>query len=91
MNREALQAVPLSDGTCIPKGAMLGLPTYPMHTPNDHLYHNADKYDGRRFLGLCADNDSKWQFVMTSPEHYGFGHGKQCWWGFLFTKINGFN
>ncbi|GME38920.1 putative cytochrome p450 protein [Neofusicoccum parvum] len=77
MNRLAITPVTLSDGTRLPAGAMVGIPTYPMNDTSSPLYARPAAFDGRRFLRLRAHDDNRWQFVATSPEHYGFGHGKQ--------------
>ncbi|KAL1637228.1 hypothetical protein SLS58_009415 [Diplodia intermedia] len=86
MNREVTTPVTLSDGTCLPKGALIGIPTFPMHDAEEY-YDHPGSFDGRRFLELRErDNDTKWQFVTTSPEHFGFGHGKQSCPGRFFAS-----
>lgn len=66
---------------------MIGIPAYPMHTVDSHLYDRPTEFDGRRFLHLReTDNDMHWQFVTTSPEQYGFGHGKQACPGRFFAS-----
>ncbi|OJD35989.1 cytochrome p450 [Diplodia corticola] len=87
MNREVTAPVTLSDGTRLPVGAIIGIPTFPMHDPDTALYDNPGVFDGARFLKLReTDNDTKWQFVTTSPEHFGFGHGKQACPGRFFAS-----
>lgn len=77
MNRMVTTPVTLSDGTHLPAGSHLALPTWPMKDP-DFYGPDADKFDGRRFLERREQpgNEHRWQFVTTSPEHLGFGHGK---------------
>lgn len=82
--------VTLSDGAGLPKGATIGIPALPMHISDNTYtpYENPDMFNGRRFLGLRQkDNDIKWQFVTTSPEQFGFGHGKQAGRVFKFLLV----
>ncbi|KAL1620208.1 hypothetical protein SLS56_009754 [Neofusicoccum ribis] len=60
MNRLAATPVTLSDGTRLPAGAMVGIPTYPMNDAASPLYARPATFDGRRFLRLRADDDNRW-------------------------------
>ncbi|KAK7726335.1 hypothetical protein SLS57_003421 [Botryosphaeria dothidea] len=66
--------------------AMIGVPTWPMNASGSSFYSDPDKFDGHRFLHLREDNDMKWQFITTSTEHFGFGHGKQACPGRFFAS-----
>lgn len=75
MNRFVHQKVVLSDGTVLPKGAIIFIPTTLLQ--DDNIYPNAATYDGYRFLKKRQEpgNEQKHQFVMTSADHFAFGHG----------------
>jgi cytochrome P450 len=79
MTRIAHKDVTLSDGTIIPKYARFAVPTLHMRDPE--YYSDPDKFDGKRFLKLreLPENTNKYQFVTTSVDHIGFGHGKHAW------------
>ncbi|KAH7012015.1 putative cytochrome P450 monooxygenase [Macrophomina phaseolina] len=87
MDRQVTSPVTLSDGTLLPKNAIIGVPTFSMSAPDSSFFGaNPCEFDGRRFLDRRKDNDIKWQFVATSSEHYGFGHGKQACPGRFFAS-----
>lgn len=75
----------------LPKGANVVVSTYPLE--DDKVYPNAATYDGYRFLKKRQEpgNEQKHQFVMTSNEHFVFGHGIHACPGRFFaaneTKI----
>jgi cytochrome P450 len=54
-----------------------------VNVPNIHmqqseaLFKEPSKFDGKRFLDLRSQpgNESRYQFVTTSPDSLGFGHG----------------
>ncbi|KAK0653713.1 Cytochrome P450 monooxygenase easM [Lasiodiplodia hormozganensis] len=82
MTREVMTTVTLSDGPRLPNGATIGIPNFSVHVSDDIYtpYENPDTFDGRSFLELREkNNDIKWQSVTTSPDQFGFGHGKQAW------------
>lgn len=77
INRVLLEEVTLSDGTRLPKDSIISIPS--IHMRDKEIFgENADKFDGYRFLHMRGEMgyENKWQFVTTSPEMYGFGHGK---------------
>lgn len=88
MNRQASEAVTLSDGTRLPKGCIIGIPTYPMRDAEN--YKNPDKFDGSRFLRMRQEPgmETRGQFVTTSADHIGFGHGKQLKMFLLLSIAN---
>jgi cytochrome P450 len=55
---------------------------------DDKIYPEAQKFDGHRFLKLRAQpgQENHWQFVTTSPEHTGFGHGMHACPGRFFAS-----
>ncbi|KAF9888074.1 hypothetical protein FE257_009339 [Aspergillus nanangensis] len=86
MNRLAMQDIILSDGTRIPKGATLVVSAHNMQ--DESLYPNATTYDGFRFYNKRqeAGNEHRFQFVTTSPDHLGFGHGMHACPGRFFAS-----
>ncbi|EKG13109.1 Cytochrome P450, partial [Macrophomina phaseolina MS6] len=76
--RKALAPITLSDGTHIPAGAFVSVPTWTMR--DSYYYENPDNFDGRRYLEKRSQpgNEHRWQFVTTAPEHLGFGHGQHA-------------
>jgi cytochrome P450 len=75
----------LSDGTKIPRGATLGVPTLSMTDPK--IYSNPLNFDGHRFLKLSQQSGSvtKYSFVGTSNEHIFWGHGRHACPGRFFA------
>jgi cytochrome P450 len=75
----------LSDGTTIPKGATLGLPTLVSTDPA--FYTDPLTFDGYRFLKLSKNPAVQQKtFVSTSNEHIIFGHGKHACPGGFFAS-----
>ncbi|KAF7446583.1 CypX Cytochrome P450 [Pyrenophora tritici-repentis] len=89
MNRRAEENLVLSDGTEIPKGALLAVPTTMMQS--DSTYQEAHVFKGDRFLRLkeATGDEKKHLLVTTSSEHIGFGHGLHACPGrfFVATEI----
>jgi cytochrome P450 len=85
-NRVAEETFSLSDGTTIPKGATLGLPTLASTDPT--FYPDPLTFDGYRFLNLSKEpgGATKNTFVSTSNEHIIFGHGKHACPGRFFAS-----
>ncbi|GES63543.1 cytochrome P450 [Aspergillus terreus] len=75
LNRIAMDEVILSDGTRIPRGASITVSAH--HMRDESIYPDAQTYRGFRFYDKRqeAGNEHRFQFVTTSPEHLGFGHG----------------
>ncbi|KAF4201487.1 hypothetical protein CNMCM8927_001473 [Aspergillus lentulus] len=85
LQRYAMADITLSDGTFIPKGAML---TISAHTMKDEsIYPHADTFDGYRFYNKrkVPGNEHRYQFVTTSNEHFAFGHGLHACPGRFFA------
>ncbi|KAK0625689.1 Cytochrome P450 monooxygenase trt6 [Lasiodiplodia hormozganensis] len=88
MNRRVEQAMTLSDGTYLPKGALLGIPTSTMRTPGGRWGGDAARFVGDRFLKLREESGgsgNRFQFVSTSADHMGFGYGRQACPGRFFA------
>ncbi|KAF4938631.1 hypothetical protein K4K60_005377 [Colletotrichum sp. SAR11_57] len=87
MNRRVEAPITLSDGTYLPKGVHLGVPTSHMRDP-EVLGENPDQFDGHRFLRMRQQpgQENKWQFVTTSPQFLSFGHGKHACPGRFFAS-----
>lgn len=85
MSRIAQRPVPLSDGTVIPKGARVMVSVDRMHDPQ--VYPDAHKWIGDRFYNMRQQpgGETKSQFVTTSPDHLGFGHGMHSCPGRFFA------
>ncbi|KAB2573495.1 Cytochrome P450 monooxygenase pyr3 [Lasiodiplodia theobromae] len=77
LHRRVERPVTLSNGTHLPKGCITAFPTLVMHDPE--IYGpNPLRFDGRRYLRMRQQpgQENKGQFVTTSADHFGFGHGK---------------
>ncbi|KAL1615765.1 hypothetical protein SLS54_008770 [Diplodia seriata] len=92
MNRRVEQAMTLSDGTHLPRGALLGIPTITMREPSGRWGPSAARFVGDRFLRLREEQQqsstgggNRWQFVSTSADHMGFGYGRQACPGRFFA------
>ncbi|EOD43678.1 putative cytochrome p450 protein [Neofusicoccum parvum UCRNP2] len=86
MNRRVMQPFTLSDGTRLPKGAIVACPTHEL--TEEAFWPDADKFDGHRFLRMRQQpgQETRWQFVSTSPDHLGFGHGLHSCPGRFFAS-----
>lgn len=80
-----MEEITLSDATVIPKGASLVVSAHTMQ--DESIYLNAHTYDGYRFYRKRQEpgHENKHQLVMTSAEHYGFGHGVRACPGRFFA------
>jgi len=98
MARITTAPLTLSTGHTLPKGTRYGFPTYAVHTsPSTPTFDPAknpastlppDQFDGFRFANLRAmpGQESKHQFVTTSPESMNFGHGNHACPGRFFAS-----
>ncbi|KAH7049327.1 cytochrome P450, partial [Macrophomina phaseolina] len=75
-SRTMQETVTLADGTRLPKGANVAVPATCMQS-KAVFGDDADNFDGYRFLRLreMAGQENRWQYVTTSAEMFGFGHG----------------
>jgi len=98
MGRIATAPLALSTGHTLPKGTRFAFPTYAVHTssstPTFDPTNNPsstlppDQFDGFRFANLRAmpGQETKHQFVTTSPESMNFGHGNHACPGRFFAS-----
>ena len=68
------------DGTFIPKDTLLAAAAYPTHF-DDSIYENASVFDPFRFSRLreAPGESTRHQFVTTTDDSIGFGHGRHAW------------
>ncbi|KAI1121147.1 cytochrome P450 [Nemania abortiva] len=85
MQRIAEADIRLSDGTVIPKGAKCAVTNTTRLDAT--LYENPEHFDGYRFLKMRSDpgKEHSAQFVTTSVESLGFGHGAHACPGRFFA------
>lgn len=72
-----------SDGTYVPAGTLVVAPVASTHRDAEN-YENSDIFDPLRFVNLREEDASgnggvKYQYVATSTEYLGFGHGRHAW------------
>ena len=82
--RLALQDYTFSDGTFIPAGATVGIPTEAVHTDPTN-YENPTEFDGFRFSSLPDAENLRNQMVSGSTTFYSFGQGKHLCPGRFFA------
>jgi cytochrome P450 len=75
--------VQFSDGTRLPAGTLAVAAAVSTHRDTEN-YASSDTFDPLRFVNLREDDPTghggvKYQFVTTSSEFLGFGHGKHAW------------
>lgn len=87
MNRVATKDVVLSDGNIIPKGATIVISAHTVNEDNS-IYPEADKYDAYRFLKKrqTPGQEHMHQFVTTTNQSFGFGHGVHACPGRFFAS-----
>ena len=84
MHRRAVADVKLPDGTTIARGSATAVSAERMWDPE--VYENPQEFDGYRFYNQRGgSNDAASQFVSTSVEHMGFGHGMHSCPGRFFA------
>ncbi|KAK5167155.1 uncharacterized protein LTR77_007885 [Saxophila tyrrhenica] len=86
MNRLVKNDIILSDGTKLPKGSRILVPDDRTHDPS--IFPEPEKFDVSRFLTLREQSggESKHQFVTTTSDHLGFGHGQHACPGRFFAS-----
>ncbi|KAL4996586.1 cytochrome P450 [Aspergillus recurvatus] len=85
MRRMATNDITLSDGTFLPKGTSLSVSCENHWNPQ--IYSDPEAYDPYRFLQLREEpgRETAAQLVSPSPNHMGFGFGKQACPGRFFA------
>lgn len=86
MNRFATNDIPLSDGNIIPKGAVVVVSAHV--NQDESIYPNAARYDGYRYYNKrqAPGHEYQHQFVKTTNESFGFGHGTHACPGRFFAS-----
>ncbi|KAK8065907.1 hypothetical protein PG997_012654 [Apiospora hydei] len=70
------------DGTSVPKGTRMGVPTVAIHQ-DATFYPKPDFFDGFRFSKLLEEHpndNSKYGAASTGLDYLTFGHGKHVWY-----------
>ncbi|KAI6040413.1 cytochrome P450 [Pisolithus marmoratus] len=77
IQRKAMKDLTLSDGTFIPKGTYLFVPTYTVHR-DSAVYENPDAFDPFRFTRHHTDRDEdiSHQMLAMNQDYLPFGYGK---------------
>lgn len=86
MQRQSSDKVTLEDGTVIPKGSRVFVSA--LHMQDAEYYPDPQKFDGKRWLRQRDEpgNQNRFQYVTTTPEHIGFGHGEHSCPGRFFAS-----
>lgn len=76
----AVKDYTFSDGTFVPKGALISAAAYPLHH-NEEVYENPNVFDPFRFSNIRAQDglSTTNQLVNTNPDYIAFGHGTHAW------------
>jgi cytochrome P450 len=74
MNRMALKPHLFSDGTYVPAGSILGVPSMP-HQLDAANYSNPDTMDPTRFEHAKDGEATRKYFTSVDSEYLGFGIG----------------
>ncbi|KAI5993495.1 cytochrome P450 [Pisolithus albus] len=79
VQRKAMKDLTLSDGTFVPKGTHLCVPTYVVHR-DSAVYDNPVVFNPFRFSRLCGDGDAsaRHQMVGVTQDYFPFGFGKHA-------------
>lgn len=81
MSRKAMTDYTFSDGTFIPKGTIVAIPSRAMHFDSEY-YENPEEFQAFRYVpksyngGGSADIELPQRMVSTSLEYTPFGHGR---------------
>jgi cytochrome P450 len=78
--------VKLSDGTFLPRDTISAVAS--TRHWDAKYYSDPEKFDGYRFLKMRQEpgKENVAQFVSTSPNHLGFGHGQHACPGRFFAS-----
>jgi hypothetical protein len=74
VNRMALQDYTFSDGTFIPKGTILTVPSMP-HQMDADVYANPGNFEPFRFENSKEGDVTRKHFTTADPSYMGFGLG----------------
>ncbi|EXJ89073.1 hypothetical protein A1O3_02137 [Capronia epimyces CBS 606.96] len=86
LQRLVLDDVKLSDGTLLKRNSVCAVASTRHWDPE--YYDNPEQFDAYRFLKMRAEpgKENVAQFVSTSPNHLGFGHGQHACPGRFFAS-----
>ncbi|KAL9122312.1 MAG: hypothetical protein Q9187_001140 [Circinaria calcarea] len=87
--RKVLSDITLSDGTYLPKGTSVELPSYPIQM-DPSVIPDPEKFDGFRFYKKrqsSAEESHGNQFVTVSKESLNFGYGRHACPGRFFASM----
>jgi len=87
MSREVRKPITLSDGTVLPKGIQISLPSHQINM-DESLWERPDEFDGFRFekMRKTPGNENRFQFVTTGADNINFGHGIHACPGRFFAS-----
>ncbi|KAI6117488.1 cytochrome P450 [Pisolithus croceorrhizus] len=79
VQRKAMEDLTLSDGTFIPKGTHIAVPTCVIHR-DSAVYENPDAFDPLRFYKLRNDGteSARHRMVAVNQDYLAFGYGKHA-------------
>ena len=80
LNRKVMKPFTLSDGTYLPPGTEVAIPSDSIHHDGDN-YVNPHEFDGFRFSRMreVEGESSKYQFTNLGLDYVPFGSGKHAW------------
>jgi cytochrome P450 len=88
MKRKAMKDFTFSDGTLIPKGTFVAVPSYAMHH-DENIYADPHEFQGARFEKmrgqLSPGEAARHQMISTNPEYLLFGYGRHACPGRFFA------
>ena len=86
MGRYVLNPITLSDGTVLPRGALLQVPDD--QTSDSSIYPSPEIFDAHRYLKLRSlpGHENQHQFVTLSTDNMVFGHGNHACPGRFFAS-----
>lgn len=86
MTRTAEETIHLKDGPSIRKGQKVAISSHSMW--DDSIYPDAQQFNGYRFYNMRQESGkhASAQFVSTSANHLGFGHGAHACPGRFFAS-----
>ncbi|TVY48027.1 Ent-kaurene oxidase [Lachnellula occidentalis] len=88
-NRKVLKPLTLSNGSVIPKGTFIAMPTYFIARDAEY-YPSPEVFQPWRFYEKSKANgkaNSQYQFCSTSRENLAFGYGKSACPGRFFAAL----
>lgn len=87
MQRVVVSDIVLSDGSALPKGTAVAVPSWSV-TRDDRLWADPTTFDGFRFAKLREEpgSEHKYQFATAGPDSLSFGYGPQACPGRFFAS-----